>query len=234
MTTDSIALAPTRRNWFRAGGWYFVVTVATAGLAAWVPFVHAAMRLGRPRPVVRNAILFGAATVALGVLLSLAPNGPDGKPTNGVLSSIGGFLALFVIAAGCLLQAPLRRRVYFGAQAEPEPAVDPAVATVLAARARRAEARDLVHRDPLLARELHIGRPDLAGTYDDGGLVDLASAPAAVIAQVCGIEAPVAESIVAMRETSIGLNAVDDVFTLTDAPLAAWDRIRDRAVIVPG
>lgn len=225
-----------RRNWLRNGGWYFVVTVATAGLAAWVPFVHAATRLGRPRPVVRNAILFGAATVVICTLFALSSLTPDGKPATAlarVLSPIGGFLALAVIAAACLLQASLRRKVYLG-ERPAEPAVDPAVAAVLSARARREEARDLVRRDALLARELHIGRPDLNGTYDDGGLVDLSSAPAAVIAKVCEIDETVAESIIEMRESSLGLHTVDDVFSLTNAPLAAWDRIRDRAVVIPG
>lgn len=234
MTTEQVIAASPRKNWFRSGGWYFVVTVATAGLAAWVPFVHAAMRLDRPRPVVRNAILFGAATAVISTLFALSPSTPDGKPataTAQVLSPIGGFLALAVIAAGCLFQAPLRRKVYF---AEHQAPPDPAVAAVLSARARREDARDLVRRDPLLARELHIGRPDLAGTYDDGGLVDLGSAPAPVIARLCEIDEAAAASIVDMRESALGLHSVDDVFSLTDTPLTAWDRIRDHAVIIPG
>ena len=51
--------------------------------------------------------------------------------------------------------------------------------------------------DPALARSLGIGRPDLARGYDDGGLVDLNTASAPVIAQVCGLDAALAEAIVA-------------------------------------
>ncbi|TDP97174.1 hypothetical protein EV186_103135 [Labedaea rhizosphaerae] len=215
-----------------------MVTAASAGILAWAPFVHAGGRLGWSRPVARNAVVFAAAGAVICVLISLAPTGPDGRPATGagqVISSIGVGLAMVAIAVACLLQAPLRRRVFFGEQPKPAgPPVDPAVAAVLAARKRREEARELVRTDPMMARELHIGRPDRNGTYDDGGLVDLASAPAPVIATVCEIDEAVAQSIVDMRERGPGLHTVDDVFSLTDAPLAAWDRIRDRAVVIPG
>ena len=185
MTTESTTAdpgpAPARRRPRRGfrGGWYFVISIASAGFLAWVPFVHAATRLGRPRPVIRNAVLFGAGAVVLGVLAALSPTTAEGHPattTSAVMEPIYVISMLCVIAGACLLQAPLRRRVFFG-EKPAEPAVDPAVAAVLAARARRDEARELARRDPLLARELHIGRPDLHGAYDDGGLVDLDRRP---------------------------------------------------------
>lgn len=85
--------------------------------------------------------------------------------------------------------------------------------------------------DPLLARDLRIGRPDLPRNYDDGGLVDLNNAPAADIASVCGLDADTAEAIVDIRTTVGGLAAVDDVSTLV--PFAALARVRDRAVVLP-
>lgn len=50
---------------------------------------------------------------------------------------------------------------------------DLALTTALAARARRNGARQLASTDPLFARDLRIGRPDLPVTYEDGGLVDI-------------------------------------------------------------
>lgn len=240
MTTESTTAdpgpAPARRRPRRGfrGGWYFVISIASAGFLAWVPFVHAATRLGRPRPVIRNAVLFGAGAVVLGVLAALSPTTAEGHPattTSAVMEPIYVISMLCVIAGACLLQAPLRRRVFFG-EKPAEPAVDPAVAAVLAARARRDEARELARRDPLLARELHIGRPDLHGAYDDGGLVDLGSAPAEAIAAVCEVDRSVADAIVSLRESAMGLLAVDDVFSLTEVPLPAWERIRDRAPLI--
>jgi hypothetical protein len=87
--------------------------------------------------------------------------------------------------------------------------------------------------DPLLARDLKIGRPDPPRTYDDGGLVDLNSAPAPVIAGVCAIDQATAADIAAARPPG-GYLTVDDVFSATDIPVAAWDVVRDRAVVLPG
>jgi len=101
---------------------------------------------------------------------------------------------------------------------EPNTDVDPAVRHVLAARTKRIQ-----------ARELRIGRPDLSGDYEDGGLVDIASAPGSVIAQVLELSPEQAAEIVAVRDTAI---TVDDLFSLADLPLSAWDRIRDRAIII--
>jgi len=70
------------------------------------------------------------------------------------------------------------------------------------ARARRADARRLAAVDPPLARELGIGRPNLRRGLDDGGLVELNTAPAAVIAHLC------------------------------DLPLVVHERIRDRGIVL--
>jgi DNA uptake protein ComE-like DNA-binding protein len=83
-----------------------------------------------------------------------------------------------------------------------------------------------------MARELRIGRPDLARTYDDGGLVDLNSAPPQVIAGVCGIDLTVAAQIAHARVPGAPFATVDDVFSLTEIPYPLWDRIRDRAVVI--
>lgn len=210
--------------------WYFVVTIATVGLFAWVPFVHAAVRLGRKSLYVRAAA-FGAAAAVMGVLLSLAPKDAAGKTvgtTGDVLTSIATILGLVVVAVACVQQVKLRRQVLGLAPVEQG---DPALAAALAARERRAEARKLVATDPLIARDLRIGRPDLPRNYDDGGLVDLNNAPAAVIASVCGLDPETAAAIVDIRAEVGGFAAVDDVGTVV--PYAALDRVRDRAVVLP-
>jgi DNA uptake protein ComE-like DNA-binding protein len=74
----------------------------------------------------------------------------------------------------------------------------------------------------------------MARSYDDGGLVDLNTAPAQVIAQVCGIELAVATLITDVRSRGISFAAVEDVFSVADIPYPLWDRIRDRAVVIAG
>jgi hypothetical protein len=233
--------ADDRKAPWWAGRWYFALTIVTVGLFAWVPFLHAATRLHRRSVYVRAAI-FGAGALAYAVLLALTPASDQARSSGGAaqaISVIGTLLLLSMTAVACILLAPLRREayrrrpaVYTGPPAAPS-GTDPAVAAVLASRARRDEARQFVTRDPLIARDLRIGRPDLPRTYDDGGLVDLNSAPAAVIAELCDLAPAVAESIVTARVACGGFLAVDDVFATAEIPVGSWDMIRDRGVAIP-
>jgi hypothetical protein len=227
-------------SWW-AGRWYFVLTIASVGLLAWVPFVHAASRLGRRSVSVRAAI-YGAGALAAAVLLTITPSDAQGRSVGAAgqaISVIGTLLLLSMMAVACIQQAPLRREVY--SRRPPVhvtmpgvlPGTDPAVAAALASRARRDEARQLATRDPLIARDLRIGRPDLPHTYDDGGLVDLNSASAPVIAELCDIDLATAENIVSARVACGGFLTVDDVFATAEIPVGAWDMIRDRAVTIP-
>ncbi|HEX3788312.1 MAG TPA: helix-hairpin-helix domain-containing protein [Pseudonocardiaceae bacterium] len=226
---------PVHRGFRIAGRWYYVVLIATAGTFAWVPFVHAAHRL-RTKKSRLLALIYGALDVVIYVLLSLTPQNTAGQPqatSNSLISTIGGLLAIAVIIVGCIQLGPLRRMVYEGALISNAPAVDPAVQAILAARSRREESRKLAREDPMLARELHVGRPDLARTYDDGGLVDLNTAPAHTIADVCGIPPEVGAAIVEARGRHGGSFAnVDELLVIADLPTTTWDSIRDRAVLL--
>lgn len=220
---------PSRRR--ASGWWYYVVLIASGGMAAWVPFLHLALRLGTVRARVL-AILFGGLDAGLYVLTALTPQDSEGHATSAPMNAATGLLTLGIMVAGCVLITQLRRTASDDREIDED--VDPAIRAALAARARREESRQLAADDPLLARELHIGRPDLPRTYDDGGLVDLNSAPAATIATTCDIHADVAATIVATREArGEPFTNVDELFVLTDVPVATWDRIRDRAVLLP-
>jgi hypothetical protein len=216
------------------GRWYFVVTVCSAGLLAWLPFVHAGHHLHR-RSVTRLVWIYAATAVLISTLAALTPRDASGEVSPGAgdtISLVGGFLAIATIALGCVQQAPLRRAVYSGTPLPERDAMDPALAAALGARKQRVDARLLAAQDPLLARDLKIGRPDLPHTFDDGGLVDLNSAPPQVIATTCGLPRSTGDTIATARPPG-GFMAVDDVFSLTDIPIAAWDTIRDRAVTIP-
>lgn len=219
--------APARGNWFTRGGWWFLVHVLSFGFLAPVPFGIAANRTRRPVHVAL-AVLAGLLAVATFVLILNADRLPDGRfvgPANAAANVtwpvlfIGGLVGLVVV----------RQQVY----AAPRPAhADPAVAAALAARGRRAEARRLVAADPMLAREVRVGRPDLVRTYDDGGLVDLNAAPAPVIGQVLGLEPAHAAAIVQARQAAGRFGSVEDVFAWADLPYAVWDQVRERAVVI--
>jgi hypothetical protein len=224
---------PRRRGgplrWFAQGGWYLFVVVLSLGLLSFVPFVHAAIRVRKPLMWLWM-VLYTAAVIT--IFLNV-----------GSATTAGFEIGLMIIAS--IHSVLLRRQVWPTAAAptpSPAPAVlgsagwpaDPAVAAILAARARRDDARRLAGADPQMARELRIGRPDLPRTYDDGGLVDLNSTPPQMIADTCGIELTVATQIADARIPGVPFTTVDDVFSLAQIPYPLWDRIRDRAVVITG
>ena len=231
------AIAPPQ---IPTGRWYFVVAVCTFGMCAWVPFLHAAQRLGTPQ-IRRWAALYGGAALVFLTTSGLTPTDAAGKPVGvlgTVLQSVTVLLAIGTVVGACIQLAPLRREVYLNRGPAPQPSpvsvVDPAVGAVLWSRTRRAEARSIVAKDPLMARDLRIGRPDLERAYDDGGLVDLNRAPAVTIAATCGIPVAIAELIVQARHLRGGtFLEVNEALILAEIPVQVWDHIRDRAVLVP-
>ncbi|MDQ2587319.1 hypothetical protein CKY47_25705 [Saccharothrix yanglingensis] len=87
----------------------------------------------------------------------------------------------------------------------------------------REEARTLVARDPALARDLRIGRPDLPRQYDDGGLVDINTAPPSVIAQCCGLDDRAAEQIErARRQHPVPFQSVDELLAFAELDASTW------------
>lgn len=205
------------------GAWYFVIAVLSGGFLAWVPFVHAAQRTGLRRARVLAASYAGTAT-ALVVLPSAVPI--ETVPALGALYTVA---LLGQIGMSLVHLESVRRRVY---ERKPEPMPDPAIRAALAARKRRAEARELAASDALLARELRIGRHDKQSRYDDGGLVDMNSAPAAVIADVCGLDKQSAQRIVDVRERIGTFSNVEEILVLADVPVSAWPRVTDRAILL--
>jgi hypothetical protein len=227
-------LLPQRRG--LRGAWYFPVTFLSCGLLAWVPFAHAAARLRSRARAIQAAAYAGLSALAV-VMMSVAPFDAAGN-THGfgsVEEAVAIFSMIGLLTGGFAQQVILRREAY---EARPPQharrramPVDPEVTRVLEARLKRAAARKIAAKDPLMAHELRIGRPDLPRAYDDGGLVDLNNASAKAIAKACEVEPEVARAIVAARTTG-GFVAVEDVFSLVDIPLPTWPIIRDRAMVI--
>jgi hypothetical protein len=227
------APAARRGNWFTRGGWWFLVHVLSLGVLSVVPYTQAAT-VSRRRGHTVLAVAVGAATVLWIVLVTLAPHDAAGR-TTGPLNAIAALIFFVVLVGGLVGLVVVRQQIHGpNAPTRPDPSSgpDPAVTRALAGRQRRSEARRLAAEDPLLARELRIGRPDLPREYDDGGLVDLNSAPAPVVAAVCGLEPAHAAGILAARQAVGRFAAVDDVFAWAELPVEVWDRVRDHAVVL--
>lgn len=221
---------PTPGQRFRAGGWYFVLAICSAGFLAAVPFWHAARRLGRAQ-IRTTALAYTAAGIYLVVLMALTPpQKADGSSGNETLSTIGGLSVLAVVVLACIQLRPLRREVY-GGRGVVAAHSDPTVARALGARTRREETRQLIAREPGLRRELGIGRPDLGRGYDDGGLIDVNTAPAEVIARVADIDQADADALVRAR-TARGGSWFDMAELIDSVPLPpyAQEQLRDRAI----
>ncbi len=216
-----------------SGIWYFILTVATFGLMAWVPFAHAAARLRSRARAVQAGVYAGLATLSL-VLLSIAPVDAQGNAVGAGTGEVGvGVLTLVgLVGVGCGQQVRLRREAYGSPIARQPRVIEPAVAVVLHNREKRQRAREIVATDPLMAHELRIGRPDLQRTFDDGGLIDLNAASARAIAKGCELTPDVARAIVDARDECGQFASVEDVFSLVDIPLPAWPIVRDRAVTI--
>jgi hypothetical protein len=115
-------------------------------------------------------------------------------------------------------------------------AADVQVSPIKAARLelqRRQEALAVLHRDPALAKELRIGRPDLPRTFDDGHLVDANHVPAPFLAAVPGIDQALAEKIVSTREGVGGFSSLADLEVTLDLTPEIVSQLQDRLIFMP-
>ncbi len=212
------------------GKWYFVVTIATVGLLAALPFFHAASRLDRPE--LRKVGAGMAAGGLLGyALIAVSPTDNADQPT-GWLSNVAVLILLAVVLVATLLLIGIRREVY-----QPSVPVQPngnqgAMTGIEEARRKRNEARKLAARDPMMARDLGIGRPGSQRGYDDGGLLDLNSATAQQLSEVCGLPLDAAEKVVASRANLGRFLNVEDVMVFGQIGEEYAPLVRDRGIII--
>lgn len=113
--------------------------------------------------------------------------------------------------------------------------VHPEDARLDAARERRAQhekALTLARKDPQLAVEAGVGRPDLPGAFD-GGVVDINHAPVEVIACLPSFDADLARRLVNTREEIDGFASLEDLGTVLDLPGNQVERLQDHVVFLP-
>jgi hypothetical protein len=208
------------RLFLRQLGWASM-PLWSLGLLAFGPFLWLAITRRRrsDRAVVTAYIAVSAVAVGLVSLSTAVPSA--GNASGGLLF----FLA--VVGAGHAMVAcrPGRR------DASGRPVISKAYGNVLAeSRAGermdvRNKARKLALKDPALARELRIGRPDLPREYDDGGLVDVNHVPAAVLVSHLNLTAEQAAKVVSARDQIARFDGPTDLEAYADLPPERVDEL---------
>ncbi|MFC6079719.1 ComEA family DNA-binding protein [Sphaerisporangium aureirubrum] len=180
----------------------------TCGVASPFTMAYAAARI-RSTWLAVSALIYalGLLTFLIGVVAD-SPGPDDSVELLAVLGSMVTWL-------GGTLQSLIVRRRVFERRESPN---DQAVAMAQQRRELRQQARELAERDPVLARELRIGRPDLPRQYDDGGLVDVNHAPAEVIASLPGMTGELAQQVVAARQEVGAFVSAEDVSIAVGLP----------------
>lgn len=221
--------APPRKS---SHGWWVWSPAYTFGLLAFIPALHAAIKLRRRDLRIWATALIAGDLIVWG-LLGGTPSNADGSNTP--IQDFGAFLAVILAVIGTVHAFRVRDDV-FGMSSPVNPMVgpsaglDPAIANSLAARRRREESAALSAKDPGLARDLRIGRPDLPRQYDDGGLVDVNHVPESFLVSHLGLTVEQARTVVDARERLSGFQNASELSGLAEVPAHTLDAIRDRIV----
>ncbi|WP_214103475.1 helix-hairpin-helix domain-containing protein [Acrocarpospora catenulata] len=180
----------------------------------------------------RRSWWLGTAAVgyAAGMTAWLAIANTYDHPVPGFLASIM-VIGLFGSWIGGTIHALLIRTLVFPCAVRPTPN-EQVLEQAKYRRQLRQEARELARRDPALAKELRVGRPDLPRQYDDGGLIDINHVPGRVLGTVPGLTPELVARILDARTTALFTSAEELSITL-DLPVDLNDELTEYSVYLP-
>jgi len=196
-----------------------LIPIVTFGWGAPFTFTYAALRL-RSKALGLCAGAYGV--VAIGSFY-LAGDGSD----NSWQSNAGVAIAL-VAGAVATAQAFAIRGTVVAGKGENDSALRDA-ARQLRLRKR---ARTIAEKNPSLAHELKIGRPDRRRHFDDGGLIDVNHVPLPYLMQMAGIDPQTAERIGEVRDGIGGFTSVDDLSVTLGLRPNALDHAASRLIFI--
>jgi hypothetical protein len=187
-----------------------LVPLLSLGFLTPLTIGHAAWRL-RSKVLAASAALY---TVAVVVVTILSDSYPDGV-MPGAADVLMGICLLGSWLGGTANAFVLRRRV-FPLRLPNAGANRAAIQEVAFRRELRARSQEIARKDPVLARELRIGRPDLPRTYDDGGLVNVNYASTNVLVGLPGVTPAIATQIVEVRDKRGPFVSAEDVAAIVN------------------
>lgn len=207
--------------------------LATFGMASAIIFPHAASRL-RTKFSVIAAVFWVAAVVGW---ISLA--GTYGSPMPQPQYSIFGLLFTLTILGGSGHAFLIRKQVFnlhtHRIHPRPAPLILPpedSAAQLEQRQQQRDDARVLAAGDPMWAKNLGIGRPDLGGEYHDGGLIDVNRVPADILTRMSGIGDTEARRIIERRDHYGPFTSVNELLYEIEILPDHFDQIREFSIII--
>jgi hypothetical protein len=140
-----------------------------------------------------------------------------------------------VTALGSTAHLLVIRSAVWAAPSGPEVLVArlPSDEVVDRARKLREQARRTAEADPMLAKRLGIGRPDLPRQFDDGGLVDLNHAPLHVLTTLPGVTERSARQIQDWVEQSGPFGSLGEVMLVIEISPTFEHHLREYCVFIP-
>jgi DNA uptake protein ComE-like DNA-binding protein len=211
MTGRSLSPAPAENT---PAVWWPWLSLLPFGLGAWAP-LYAGVR-ARSR-----------AWVVLGIVWSLIVLVGWSLAAGGA-SDAGGVLMILGWVAGAATSVAIRGQYALRMRS-------PLLAATEQARERLADrdrARALVDRDPALAAELGVGRPDLSGALALD-LVDVNNAPVTALLTLPGVDGELATRITETRAAVRGFTSVEDLGLALDLTGDLVEALRERVVFLP-
>jgi DNA-binding SARP family transcriptional activator len=217
----SPAAPPGRTRWRSWLGRSILVAlpIVTFGLAGWAIIAYYAARR-RSRWLATAAAGYFACSV-----LFVSLEGEEGSLEENIWG-----VSLLLASIGCAAHVAL---LAFEPKGAVPQGVPPGDATEdFERRVRREQARRLLNDQPAIARDLRIGRPDLARAFDDGGLIDINGVPEHVLAGLPGISSQQASLIVADRRDRGTFASTDDLTRRGLLPTPLPDALREILIAV--
>jgi hypothetical protein len=193
------------------------VPFVSFGFATAPAFLYPAIRLRKPVYWITVAVYVALMTLALSL-----PTTEESSATDGLL------LAAILLSwlGGTAHALAIRSRVFPSGER-----YGSAVELATRRRELRRAARDAA-RDPGMAWELRIGRPDLPRGFDDGGLVDVNHAPPAVLASLPGMTPQLVNRIVEVRDKVSGFSSAEELSALAQLPPNLTDPLNEYAIFL--
>ncbi len=193
------------------------ISLIPFGFGAWAP-VYAGVKARRTLWIALGALWTAMIVVAL-VLSSGHGHGNDGiVGALAIISWVGGIATSFSI-----------RDAYDRQMSSTLQAATSAAEQRLHDRRRAAE---IAQRDPALAQEIGIGRPDRADA-DPEGLVDVNNANVTALLTLPGVDGDLATEIVETREKVGGFASLEDCGAQLDIGADLVEGMRGRVVFLP-